>query len=79
VPCLNQPRSSLSRQQTVKMPPPERMTAVAAEYGIDIIGPPGHPFLTGLESAWGFAAILAAARVSPGLGIHRFCANIFFE
>jgi len=25
------------------MPPPERMMAAAAEYGIDIMGPPGIP------------------------------------
>lgn len=28
---------------SVAMPPPDRMMTVAAEYGIDIIGPPGIP------------------------------------
>lgn len=42
--ALAEPAQALTLPpQTVKMPPPERMTAVAAEYGIDIIGPPGIP------------------------------------
>jgi hypothetical protein len=28
---------------SVQPPDPERMTAVAAEYGIEILGPPGIP------------------------------------
>lgn len=42
--ALSEPAQTLALPpETVKMPPPERMMAAAAEYGIDIMGPPGIP------------------------------------
>jgi len=41
---LGQPAEALTLAPTsVELPSPERMTAVAAKYGIEILGPPGIP------------------------------------
>ena len=42
--ALSEPAQALTLPPATSQPPdPERMTAVAGEYGIDIIGPPGIP------------------------------------
>ncbi len=41
---LGQPAEALTlAPMTVEIPSPERMTAVAAKYGMEILGPPGIP------------------------------------
>ena len=42
--AMSEPAQALTLAPTSVQPPdPERMTAVAAEYGIEILGPPGIP------------------------------------
>jgi hypothetical protein len=41
---LAEPAQTLTLPPASSLPPdPERMTAIAAEYGIEILGPPGIP------------------------------------
>ncbi len=42
--ALAEPAQTLTLPPTTSLPPgPERLTAIATEYGIDILGPPGIP------------------------------------
>src|SRR5213596_432229 len=42
--ALSEPAQTLTLPPTTSQPPrPEHMTAIATEYGIDILGPPGIP------------------------------------